>query len=155
MSRAFVKEADGTETFEDLPDRPVSAHPNIVTPEGLAQIDDTLTQLNHEHAEAQAAQDRGAIARLARELRYWSARRSTAQVAPAPDDPATVQFGATVTIARDDGRRQTWRIVGEDEADPAHGTLSYVSPVAQALLGKSAGDVVQAGASKAEIVDIR
>jgi transcription elongation GreA/GreB family factor len=155
MSRAFVKEADGTETFEDLPDRPVSAHPNIVTPEGLAQIDDTLTQLNHEHAEAQAAQDRGAIARLARELRYWSARRSTAQVAPAPDDPATVQFGATVTIARDDGRKQTWRIVGEDEADPAHGTLSYVSPVAQALLGKSAGDVVQAGASKAEIVDIR
>jgi transcription elongation GreA/GreB family factor len=155
MSRAFVKEADGTETFEDLPDRPVSAHPNIVTPEGLAQIDDTLMQLNHEHAEAQAAQDRGAIARLARELRYWSARRSTAQVAPAPDDPATVQFGATVTIARDDGRRQTWRIVGEDEADPAHGTLSYVSPVAQALLGKSAGDVVQAGASKAEIVDIR
>jgi transcription elongation GreA/GreB family factor len=155
MSRAFVKEADGTETFEDLPDRPVSAHPNIVTPEGLARIDDTLMQLNHEHAEAQAAQDRGAIARLARELRYWSARRSTAQVAPAPDDPATVQFGATVTIARDDGRRQTWRIVGEDEADPAHGTLSYVSPVAQALLGKSAGDVVQAGASKAEIVDIR
>jgi transcription elongation GreA/GreB family factor len=155
MSRAFVKEADGTETFEDLPDRPVSAHPNIVTPEGLAQIDDTLMQLNHEHAEAQAAQDRGAIARLARELRYWSARRSTAQVAPAPDDPAAVQFGATVTIARDDGRRQTWRIVGEDEADPAHGTLSYVSPVAQALLGKSAGDVVQAGASKAEIVDIR
>ena len=155
MSRAFVKEPDGTETFEDLPDRPVSAHPNIVTPEGLARIDDTLTQLNHEHAEAQAAQDRGAIARLARELRYWSARRSTAQVAPAPDDPATVQFGATVTIARDDGRRQTWRIVGEDEADPAHGTLSYVSPVAQALLGKSAGDVVQAGASEAEIVEIR
>ena len=155
MSRAFVKEPDGTETFEDLPDRPVSAHPNIVTPEGLARIDDTLTQLNHEHAEAQAAQDRGAIARLARELRYWSARRSTAQVAPAPDDPATVQFGATVTIARDDGRRQTWRIVGEDEADPAHGTLSYVSPVAQALLGKSAGDVVQAGAYEAEIVEIR
>jgi transcription elongation GreA/GreB family factor len=155
MSRAFVKEADGTETFEDLPDRPVSAHPNIVTPGGLARIDDTLTQLNREHAEAQAAQDRGEIARLARELRYWSARRSTAQVAPAPDDPATVQFGATVTIARDDGRRQTWRIVGEDEADPAHGTLSYVSPVAQALLGKSAGDVVQAGTSEAEIVEIR
>jgi len=155
MSRAFVKEPDGTETFEELPDRPVSEHPNIVTPEGLALIEETLATLNREHAQAQAAQDRGAIARLARDLRYWSARRSNAQVAPAPDDPAHVQFGSTVTIARDDGQRQTWRIVGEDEADPARGTLSYVSPVAQALLGKAVGDVVQAGTSEAEIVEIR
>jgi len=65
-----------------------------------------------------------------------------------------VVFGATVTIARDDGRRQAWRIVGEDEADPTHGTLSYVSPVARALLGKRIGDVVRAGNSDAEIVDI-
>jgi transcription elongation GreA/GreB family factor len=59
-----------------------------------------------------------------------------------------------VTIVRDDGRRQTYRIVGEDEADPSLGTLSYVSPVAQALLGKQAGEVVQAGTAEAEIVEI-
>ena len=59
-----------------------------------------------------------------------------------------------MTIVRDDGRRQHWRIVGEDEADPARGTLSYVSPVAQALMGKKVGDTVRAGPSDAEIVAI-
>jgi transcription elongation GreA/GreB family factor len=60
-----------------------------------------------------------------------------------------------VTIERDDGRRQTYRIVGEDEADPVHGTLSYVSPVAQALMGKPVGEVVEAGHGEAKIVEIR
>ena len=73
------------------------------------------------------------LAHAARDLRYWTARRSTAQLMPAPENAEKVQFGSTVTIERDDGRRQTWRIVGEDEADPAQGTLSYVSPVARAL----------------------
>jgi transcription elongation GreA/GreB family factor len=155
MSRAFVKEPDGNETFEELPDRPISEHPNLVTSEGLALIEETLAALNREYAQAQIENDRNALARTSRDLRYWSARRSTAQVAPAPDDPAHVQFGSTVTIERDDGRRQTWRIVGEDEADPARGTLSYVSPVAQALLNKAVGDVVQAGASEAEVVEIK
>jgi transcription elongation GreA/GreB family factor len=71
-----------------------------------------------------------------------------------PKDAAEVRFGSTVTIARDDGRRQTYRIVGEDEADPSLGTLSYVSPVAQALMGKQVGDTVQAGTADAEIVAI-
>ena len=65
-----------------------------------------------------------------------------------------MHFGSTVTIEREDGRRQTFRIVGEDEANPAHGTLSYVSPLAQALAGKSVGEVVRAGTSGAEIVAI-
>jgi transcription elongation GreA/GreB family factor len=65
-----------------------------------------------------------------------------------------VHFGATVTIARDDGRRQTFRIVGEDEADPAHGTLSHVSPMARALFGKQVGDTVEVAKSRAEIVEI-
>ena len=63
-------------------------------------------------------------------------------------------FGSTVTIARADGREQTWRIVGEDEADPAAGTLSHAAPLARALIGKSVGDDVQAGASEAEITAI-
>jgi transcription elongation GreA/GreB family factor len=76
-------------------------------------------------------------------------------VVPAPEQTDTVQFGSTVTIERDGGRRQTWRIVGEDEAEPNEGTLSYVSPVARALMNKSVGDVVQAGTGEAEIVEIR
>ena len=153
MSRAFVKEPDGG-TPEPPPERPVSPHPNLVTPHGLADIDAHLAELQHRHATAARAEDRSALATIARDLRYWSARRASAQVVKAPDAPAEVAFGTTVTIERDDGRRQTWRIVGEDEADPAQGTLSYVSPVARALLGKRVGDVVRAGNSDAEVVGI-
>jgi transcription elongation GreA/GreB family factor len=155
MSRAFVKEPDGGEVFEELPDRPISKHPNLVTPQGFAQIEETVARLHEEHATAQRAVDRAALAHAGRELRYWTSRRSTAQPMPAPENADEVQFGSTVTIARDDGRRQTWRIVGEDEAEPAHGTLSYMSPVARALMGKSVGDVVQAGSGEAEIVEVR
>ena len=153
MSRAFVKE-DDTGGTEVLPDRPVSPHPNIVTPEGLAAIERQLAELGERHAAALQAEDRAALAAIARDLRYWSVRRATAQVVKAPDAPAEVAFGTTVTIVRDDERRQTWRIVGEDEAEPAQGTLSYVSPVARALTGKRVGDVARAGNSDAEIVEI-
>jgi transcription elongation GreA/GreB family factor len=71
-----------------------------------------------------------------------------------PDAPSAAAFGTTLTIERDDDRRQTWRIVGEDEADPSHGTLSYVSPVRGAPIGKRVGDVARAGNSDAEIVAI-
>ena len=152
MSRAFVK--DSEDTFDEPPDRPVSPHPNLVTPEGLAAIEAILARLHEEYAAAQRSHDRGALALAARDLRYWTARRASAQLVPAPAEPDKVHFGSTVTIARDDGRRQTYRIVGEDEADPAHGTISYVSPVAHALLGKEIGDVVRAGNSDAEIVAI-
>lgn len=154
MSRAFVKEPDGSEAFEELPGRPISQHPNLVTPEGLAAMEETLARLHEQHAQAQASDDRAALAHLARDLRYWTARRSTAHVMPAPEDTGKVQFGSTVTIVRDDGRRQTFRIVGEDEADPAHGTLSYVSPVARALMNKTVGDTIMAGSGEAEIVEI-
>jgi transcription elongation GreA/GreB family factor len=152
MSRAFVKETD--DAFDELPDRAVSPHPNFVTPEGLAAIEATLTRFHEGYAAAQASGDRAALAASARDLRYWTARRASAQVVAAPSNPDTVQFGSTVTILREDGRRQTFRIVGEDEADPARGTISHVSPVARALTGKAVGDVVRAGHSDAEIVAI-
>ena len=154
MSRAFVKEQHGTEAPE-LPDRPISEHPNLVTPQGLARIEATLARLHEQHAQAQASADRAALAAVARDLRYWTARRSTAQLMPMPKDPGKVQFGSTAKIERDDGRRQTFRIVGEDEAEPSEGTLSYVSPVARALLNKAVGDVIAAGSGEAEIVEIR
>ena len=155
MSRAFTKEPDEGEAVEDLPDRPISEHPNLVTAQGLAQIEDAMVCAQEELRRAQGAVDRAGIAHAGRDLRYWTARRSTAQLMPASEGTKTVQFGSTVTIARDDGRRQIWRIVGEDEAEPSRGTLSYASPVARALMGKSVGDVVHAGSGEAEIVGIR
>jgi transcription elongation GreA/GreB family factor len=155
MSRAFVKEPEGDAVFDDLPDRPVSTATNLVTPEGLALIETELARLHREHTCAQAAKDRAALARTSRDLRYWTSRRASAQLVPPPADTARVYFGSTVTIGREDGRRQTFRIVGEDEADPTRGTLSHTSPVARALLGKTVGDVIQAGRSEAEILEIR
>lgn len=153
MSRAFVKETD-SEAIELLPDRPLSAHPNFVTSEGLAAIERELARLDAAHAAAVAAGDKAAIASAQRDQRYWTARRASAQVIEPPVDTSRVQFGSTVTLARDDGRRQTFHIVGEDEADPARGTLSHVAPLARALFGKSVGDVVTVGASAAEIMTI-
>jgi transcription elongation GreA/GreB family factor len=155
MSRAFTKEPDEGEALEDLPDRPISEHPNLVTAQGLAQIEEAMARAQEELTRAQAANDRGALAHAGRDLRYWTARRSTAQLMPAPEGTDKVQFGSTVTIERDDGRRQTFRLVGEDEADPAHGTLAYVAPLARALMGKEVGDVVTVGGAEAEIVEIR
>ena len=152
MSRAFVKELE--DGVEELPERPISPHPNLVTAEGLAYIEAEVTRLQQEHAAAQAANDRTALARAARDLRYWTARRATAQLVPAPSDRSKVHFGSTVTIVRNDGRRQTFRIVGEDEADPAHGTLSHVSPLARALFGKQVGDTIEVAQKEAEIVEI-
>ena len=154
MSRAFVKEPDRQDAFEELPERPISPHPNLVTAEGLAQIETEMTRLQQDHAAAQAANDRSALARAARDLRYLNARRAMAEVVPPPSDSTHVHFGSTVSIVRDDGRRQTFRIVGEDEADPARGTLSHVAPLARALFGKQVGDTIQAGQSEAEIVEI-
>jgi len=153
MSSAFVREAEGGEAFEDLPDRPVSPH-NLVTPSGLAQMDEQIEALSRRLKQAQAADDKAEIARVSRDLRYWTHRRFAAEVAPIPTDTDHVRFGSRVTFERDDGRRQTYRIVGEDEADPAKGSLSYVSPLARALIGKETGDTVHVGQGEAEIVEI-
>jgi transcription elongation GreA/GreB family factor len=153
MSKAFTKEAEGGDVYDDLPDRPVSPH-NLVTAKGLELIEAELARLHEEHAALQEADDKTRLAKINRDLRYWTSRRATAQVAEPPKDAKQVHFGSTVTILREDGRRQTYRIVGEDEADPSLGTLSYVSPVAQALMGKEVGDTVQAGVAEAEIVAI-
>jgi transcription elongation GreA/GreB family factor len=154
MSRAFVKEADGSEAFDDLPDRPISPHPNLVTTRGLSLIEAEVTRLREALAEAQNREDRSAIAEISRDLRYWTARRTSAELVPPVTDTDTVRFGLRVTIERDDGRRQTFRIVGLDEADPTHGLLSYAAPLAVALIGKSVGDTVSTGQGEAEIVKI-
>ena len=140
MSRAFVRE--DVETTDALPDRPVSPHHNFVTPSGLAQIEAELAGLRERLSAATAADDRQTVSTISRDLRYWTERRASAELVAAPDG-ATVRFGSTVTIERGDGRRQIYRIVGEDEADPTRGTLSYVAPLARALLGRQPDDEVE------------
>ena len=154
MSRAFVREQDSGH-LDVLPDRPISEHSNEVTEAGLVQIEQALAAAGAAYAHAQAAADPAALAVAGRDIRYWSVRRATARVVPAPTDHSEVRFGASVTIARDDGREQTFRIVGEDESDPARGSISHVSPLARAMFGKGIGDVVQAGNGEAEIIRIQ
>jgi transcription elongation GreA/GreB family factor len=153
MSKAFTKEAEGGDVYDDLPDRPISPH-NLVTKHGLELIEAELARLHEQHAAAHDADNKPLLAKINRDLRYWTSRRATAQVVEPPSHATEVHFGSKVTIEREDGRRQTYHIVGEDEADPVHGTLSYVSPVAQAMMGKSVGETVQAGAGEATIVEI-
>lgn len=154
MSRAFVKEPDGLDAFEELPDKLISEHRNLVTGKGLAQIEAAVSDAQTALAAAQASNDRAAMARAQRDIRYWVQRQASAELQPAAAAGGVVQFGSAVTMVRGDGRRQTYTIVGEDEADPSKGTISYVSPLAQALFGKSVGDEVVAGATTAEITAV-
>jgi transcription elongation GreA/GreB family factor len=97
---------------------------------------------------------RNAVAAASRDMRYFAERLRTAQLMPDPVERDTVAFGSRVTFARDDGRRQTFRIVGEDEADPRAGSISYVSPVARALIGKAVADRVVLADHEIEVLAI-
>lgn len=157
MSVAFTREEDLEATAADLPDRPISPHPNLVTLEGLAKIETALADARAAYNAAQAKgsieADRTAMARATRDLRYWSARRATAQLVETSAD-GRVRFGGSVTIEREDGRSQTWRIAGEDEADPAAGSVSHVSPLAVALIGKRVGDEAVVAGQTVEVVAV-
>lgn len=159
MSVAFTKE-DSAETAAEtlLPDRPVSPHPNHVTEAGLKALQSQLDQAREAYETAQKIEDvnerrRQAAAPL-RDARYFAARVRTAQVIAHPASTDTVAFGSTVTFRRDDGRVQTYHIVGEDEADPKAGSISFVAPVARLLMGKAVGDVVGAPGQELEIIAI-
>ncbi len=154
MSSAFTKEQEDDNPREDLPDRPVSPHRNLVTPEGLQQIDDALTRLHQEVERATAADDRHAVAVAQRDLRYWAARRASAEVVRPIADHSHARFGHRVVVELEGGEKRVFRLVGEDEADPAKGLIPYVAPLAQALMGKSVGDKVEVIHHSARIVDI-
>jgi transcription elongation GreA/GreB family factor len=153
MSRAFIREQDA-EIFEPLPDRPVSEQPNNVTPEGMVQIEAKIKAEQDAFSKAQSSDDRGAMAVASRELRYWNSRRATARIIETSPAGDAVRFGSTVKIQRDDGRQQTFRIVGEDEANPSNGTISHASPLARALFGKSVGEIGRLANHEIEILAV-
>nr|CAD6615060.1 transcription elongation factor [Rhizobium sp. TCK] len=159
MSVAFVKEESAETAAETLlPDRPVSPHPNLVTQAGLEALTRQLEEAREAYQAASAIEDVNERRRQAagplRDLRYFTERVRTAQVMPEPVETEVVAFGSTVTFSREDGRVQRYRIVGEDEADPKAGTISYVSPVARQLMGKRIGDLVSVGGQELELLAI-
>jgi transcription elongation GreA/GreB family factor len=147
LSVAFTKE-DSAETASEtlLPDRPVSPHPNLVTEAGLKALELQLHEAREALEAAQKIEDvnerRRQAATPLRDARYFAARVRSAQLVANPTSTDTVAFGSTVTFRRDDGRVQKYHIVGEDEADPKAGSISFVSPVARLVMGKAVGDVV-------------
>ena len=159
MSVAFTKEESAETASETLlPDRPISPHPNLVTETGLKALEHQLDEAREAYEAAQGIEDVNERRREAaiplRDLRYFSERVRTAQVMPDPASSGVVAFGSTVTFNRNDGRVQTYRIVGEDEADPKAGSISFASPVAKSLMGKGVGDVAGSGNQELEIVAI-
>ena len=120
--------------------------PNLVTPEGLAQIEGHIARIE----EAMKSETNVLLREtLARDLRYWEIRKSTAEVVH-PSTDGSVAFGSTVTIIRK-GRTQTFRIVGVDEADASRGLISFRAPLAAAILGAQEGDVIESAAQLGEI----
>jgi transcription elongation GreA/GreB family factor len=159
VSVAFTKEESAETAAESvLPDRPIPPGPNLVTASGLAALKAQVEAARAAYDAAQTVDDinerRRQSAVPLRDFRYFSERLRTAQPVPPATSTETVTFGSTVTFSREDGRVQSYRIVGEDEAEPKSGTISHLSPIAQLLLGKSEGDVATLGDQEIEILKI-
>ena len=164
MSRAFVKESDDDLTAGELPERPVPAHANYVTPLGMEQLRARVRELAERHEQLKVlSQDDSEAKRQLREVerdqRYFNAQLERAEVVdPAGHPPGEVRFGATVKGEEADGRVETFHIVGDDEADVAAGKISWGSPLARSLIGAKVGETVKwrrpAGDTEVEIVAV-
>jgi transcription elongation GreA/GreB family factor len=154
MSSAFTKDSDDGGALPEPGERHVSAHRNLVTRHGLELIDKEIAALHEEHNRAETEGDREKIALAARDLRYWTARRENAEISEPEPGSDTVRFGMNVTLRDDHDREHQWKIVGEDEADAKHGTISHVSPMALALFGRRAGDAASVNGREWEIVSV-
>ena len=147
MSRAFVKENDLEHAGIDIPERPLSDEPNYVTPRGLSLLNQTIDNLEKEREALNAKKDdpmiRQKIAVIERDMRYFAARIESAILTnPQEQDPSHILFGAKVTVEDEEAQFLTFEIVGEDEANIHEGRVSYLSPLAEALLGAAVGDEV-------------
>ncbi|MDB5971056.1 MAG: transcription elongation factor, GreA/GreB, C-term family protein [Hydrocarboniphaga sp.] len=144
MSRAFVKESDTP--ADDTGDMPLSSHPNYVTPRGLRLLRERFDTCQRRLALiGDAPLHAGERSSLQRELRWLQARLLAAiELSSEPDyRPERVAFGHCIELVElESGTRHRYRIVGEDEADPAEGLLSWVAPLARAVDGAKRGDIV-------------
>ena len=155
MSSAFVKEdAAALARLPGLPDRPISDARNLVTARGLAQIDAAIAAHRDALAAAHAAGDDEAAVRAERELRYWGARRASAELSEPTPGSGRVGFGSAVTVRFEDDSQRRYRIVGEDEGEPEAGLIAWTTPVARALLGGVVGEARQLPRGEVEIVAV-
>lgn len=161
MSRAFVREPDGDDTHDDLPDLPDEGGPNWITPAGLARLEARLVELEKERATVgDTLDERPQAQALDRDIRLVRRRIANARVVDLAEQPRNrVAFGAEVEAVDADDRHHVFRIVGEDEVDIAAGRVSWRSPLAKALQGAETGDTVlwprPAGDLELEITGIR
>ena len=164
MSRAFVSESNTEAAADALPELPVSPHPNYVTRHGLRQLEERLAAAQAEQQRLAAAPDDPAkalrIAHLGRDIRYLEIRIERAIPVDPTQHPADeIAFGAVVDVLDPAGAHHRFAIVGEDEADAEHGKVSWVSPLARALIGSGVGDTVlwrrPAGEVELEIEAVR
>ena len=147
MSRAFVKENDLEHAGIDIPERPLSDEPNYVTPYGLQLLNETFDALEKKRKILKQKKDdsiaKQKIATVERDMRYFAGRiESAILTTPKGEDHSIVLFGAKVTVEDDEGKISMFEIVGEDEADISKGKVSYLSPLAEALIGAKLGEEV-------------
>lgn len=148
MSVAFRRDSD-EEHLEPKFELPIPAGPNLVTARGLSLIRSRIADLE---AQLDDLADEAARATIMRDLRYWHTRQITAEVVPAPAGDK-VELGVEVRITLN-GASRTFGIVGDDEADPAAGLISFKAPLSQAMLGAEVGEVLPFGGA-AEAVEIQ
>jgi transcription elongation GreA/GreB family factor len=147
MSRAFVKENDLEHAGIDIPERPLSDEPNYVTPHGLKLLNTQIDALEIEREQLKNKKDdpiaKQKIAIIERDMRYYAARiESAILTTPLEEDHSIVLFGAKVTVKDEEDKLSSYEIVGEDEADIHLGKVSYLSPLAEALIGAKLNDEV-------------
>jgi transcription elongation GreA/GreB family factor len=139
MSVAFRRESD-EEHLEPKFELPIPAGPNLVTARGLKLFGERRAALE---ARLKDCTDPAVITAIQRDLRYWTTRQITAELAPTPSGDK-VEFGTEVTILLN-GKRRELCIVGDDEADPAAGLISFNAPLSRAMLGAGRGDLLAFG----------
>ncbi len=147
MSVAFRRESD-EEHKEPRFEIPIPVGPNLVTLAGLAQIEARVAELE---ALVAAESEETRLAEAKRDLRYWRTRLATAQVAPPP--PAGQAGIGSLVRFRHKGKLKEMRIVGDDEADPANGSISFSSPLGRALIGAEVGDLLDFGGEE-EVIEV-
>lgn len=139
MSVAFRREGDD-EHLEPKFEIPIPPGPNRVTARGLALIGERVSAIE---AQLGAGGEEASVNAAKRDLRYWQTRQVTAELAPVPTGE-TVEFGTTVTF-RLGGKKRTLSIVGDDEADPANGLISFSAPLSRAMMGAEPGEMLPFG----------
>lgn len=162
MSRAFVNEDNAAAQADQPVERQVSTQPNYVTPQGLAQLQakvaELQSQINDQSTKGELA-DKQRQADLERDWRYFNHRLQSAQVVSLSASADKARIGTWVTFANEHDQQQRVQLVGEDQADATQGLINWGSPLGQALLGTSVGDKVlwsrPAGDCLIEVLDLQ